>query len=355
MTTETVAASNEAPAAVAEQPKKPPPRTLAPIATTADGLRLTSLDDMWRLAGIVLKAGWSPKDATQESNLVAIQMGAEVGLPAMQAIQNIAVINGRPTIWGDAMLGLCQRNPIFDHAVFTEKIEGEGDNMVAVCKCARRGGQLVTSTFSVADAKVAGLWAGMGIDKDWARAKSPWVKYPKRMLQMRARGFGLRDAFADALKGLYAREELPTPDELLSQIDYSEPEPPEPPKPRAETVASKAKAVATRKPTAQAAKHIEALQARGEPEGVTTPEPAEKPVAATAAAPAADQDHDAEDRRIVLRDDILDVYNGLPDNETKVKVRKALMLGNINAIEDMKDVAGLEDLLVKITKLAEKA
>lgn len=36
---------------------------------------------------------------------------------------------------------------------------------------------------------------------------SPWFKYPERMLAMRARGFALRNQFADALAGLVSREE----------------------------------------------------------------------------------------------------------------------------------------------------
>ena len=51
--------------------------------------------------------------------------------------------------------------------------------------------------FSVADAKKAHLWGRRG----------PWENYPERMLQMRARGFALRDSFPDALKGVITVEE----------------------------------------------------------------------------------------------------------------------------------------------------
>ena len=46
--------------------------------------------------------------------------------------------------------------------------------------------------------KKAGLWGKAG----------PWSQYPKRMLQMRARSFALRDKFADALSGLLMAEEV---------------------------------------------------------------------------------------------------------------------------------------------------
>jgi hypothetical protein len=80
----------------------------------------------------------------------------------------------------------------------TESVDGEGDRVVATCTAQRRGYPApITSTFSVADAKAAGLWGKQG----------PWSQYPKRMLAMRARGFALRNAFADVLRGLVTAEE----------------------------------------------------------------------------------------------------------------------------------------------------
>ncbi len=38
--------------------------------------------------------------------------------------------------------------------------------------------------------------------------QGPWTQYPERMLKLRARGFTLRDAFPDVLKGIKAREEV---------------------------------------------------------------------------------------------------------------------------------------------------
>lgn len=128
--------------------------------------------------------------------LVAIQWGTEIGLAPMQALQNISVINGKPSVYGDAAMALVQSHPACEGV--EEFFEGEGTpNPVAVCIAHRRGRKPVTARFSVEDAKRAGLWNKQG----------PWTSYPKRMLQMRARGFALRDAFPDALKGLITTEE----------------------------------------------------------------------------------------------------------------------------------------------------
>jgi hypothetical protein len=173
----------------------------------ATGLALQSFDDAFRFAKMVAASEFAPKDfrGKAESCLLAIQHGSEVGLSPMQSLQSIAVINGRPTIWGDAALALVQASPVCEFVY--ETIDGDGDQMAAVCQAKRRGYAKPTIvTFSVADAKKAGLWGKSG----------PWQQYPRRMLQLRARGFALRDAFPDVLRGLVTAEEAQ---------DYPQPEP----------------------------------------------------------------------------------------------------------------------------------
>lgn len=160
------------------------------------GLTLSTLAELWRFAECVIQSKMFPQVATPQQALIAIEMGAELGIPPLQALQNIAVINGRACMWGDIMLGLVMSSSLL--AGIEERIEGDGDNMIAHCTVRRRGFEAPTTRgFSVRDATQAGLWG----------KKDNWVKYPKRMLQMRARGFALRDLFPDVLKGLVTREE----------------------------------------------------------------------------------------------------------------------------------------------------
>lgn len=165
---------------------------------------------------------------------VAMQHGKELGISPMQALQGIANINGRPGVFGDLQLAIVQAHR--DYESHKEWIEGEGDKMVAHFQIKRRGHELHKETFSVADAKTAGLWdsrptisvrGGQGTMAN----PSPWFRYPKRMLKFRARSFGLRDTFADALKGMKSAEELgdyPTIEGTLAPGDIrpsrSEPE-----------------------------------------------------------------------------------------------------------------------------------
>ena len=164
----------------------------------ASGLALQSFDDAFRFSKMVASSEFAPKDfrGKPESCMLAIQHGSEVGLSPMQSLQSIAVINGRPTIWGDAALALVQSSPVCEYV--REYTEGEGDGLVAVCEAKRKGYPAPTVVrFSVADAKKAGLWGKSG----------PWSQYSSRMLTLRARGFALRNAFADALRGLITAEE----------------------------------------------------------------------------------------------------------------------------------------------------
>jgi len=127
--------------------------------------------------------------------VVAWEMGGELGLSPMASLQNIAVINGRPSVWGDSLPAICMRHPQWGGMV--EKLNDKATE--ATCTVIRKDApESIVRTFSLDDAKTAGL-----LGKD-----GPWRNYPKRMLQMRARAFALRDAFPDALRGMHVAEEV---------------------------------------------------------------------------------------------------------------------------------------------------
>lgn len=153
-----------------------------------------SLDEALKFADVLAKSSIVPKDFNGNPGniLVAIQWGMELGLQPMQAMQNIAVINGRPSLWGDAVIALVRGSPLCESII--ETIDGD----VATCRVKRRGEPEQSRSFSMADAKAAGLSGKSG----------PWTQYPKRMLQMRARAFALRDVFPDVLRGMPIAEEV---------------------------------------------------------------------------------------------------------------------------------------------------
>lgn len=141
------------------------------------------------------RTGMVPKNFYNkpEDVFVAICYGDALGIPPLQALQCIAVINGRPCIWGDGMLAVCSTKPDF---VDMQETDDEA-TQTATCVVKMRDRADVVRTFSHQDAVKACL----------TKKDSPWQTYPKRMRQVRARGFALRDACAHHLMGIISREE----------------------------------------------------------------------------------------------------------------------------------------------------
>jgi hypothetical protein len=140
-------------------------------------------------------------------------------------------------------------------------MSGEGDKLVATCTAIRVGAEPVVRSFSVEDAKKAGLWGKAG----------PWQQYPKRMLQMRARGFAVRDAFPDVLRGLITAEEaadIPARDAFAGPtIEHTAatPEPPPTPTidhPRKKTVGAWLDALALELAACEGDEEVDAIVAR---------------------------------------------------------------------------------------------
>jgi len=156
-------------------------------------------ESAFRIANAVYKSGMAPKGIdTPEKAMIVIMHGMEVGMTPMMALQSIASINGRPSIFGDGALGLVQGSGLMEwHKEWFEGDEANG-TLKAICEAKRKGDKEIKhGEFSIADAKKAQLFGKAG----------PWTQYLKRMLQMRARGFSLRDGFSDVLRGLHIAEE----------------------------------------------------------------------------------------------------------------------------------------------------
>ena len=170
----------------------------------------------WYMAEIYSKSGMVPKAYTGNPSaiIVAAQLGAQLGLDSLTSLQSIAVVNGMPTVWGDAQKALVMQSGTLEFFVeyYTGKFPEK--TFMSICIAKRKGtGQdydpkielddlrkmgLFVNTFSIEDAMTAGLWKKSGT----------WSTNPKRMLKMRARAFTLRDGWPDVLKGLHSTEEM---------------------------------------------------------------------------------------------------------------------------------------------------
>lgn len=183
-------------------------------------LILNTLPQLREFCQVLAKTGMVPKAYQEKPDdiLVAMLHGQEVGLPHLQALQSIAVVNGIPSIYGDAALAMVRASgklEDFDEWIEVEgvrqdgpfpimKFADEGKSIVAMCQSKRVGmSRDRVTTYSVDDAQRAKLWMKKGHNG----FETPWCTVPQRMLMWRARGWNLRDQFGDVLKGLAIYEE----------------------------------------------------------------------------------------------------------------------------------------------------
>lgn len=140
------------------------------------------------------KTAFCPKQyiGKPEEAFIACAVGRTLGMSAFASLNSIAIINGKPVIWGDGLKGVVLKQCL----IFKEDFDP--DTFTATCTIKRkdRPEDTVIGTFSWQEAQQAQL------DK-----KAIWQQYPKRMLQMRARGFAIRDAFPDLLQGMITEAE----------------------------------------------------------------------------------------------------------------------------------------------------
>ena len=158
------------------------------------------LDAARTVAEMLAKSEMVPKGFQNKPAdiIIAGAMGARLGLDLFSSLAGIAVVNGRATLWGDALLAVCMAHSEYEDCIEVTTGKPYEDDFTAVCTVQRKGRAPKVCTFSVIESKEANLWKKAG----------PWTTAPQRMLAMRARAFALRGAFADALAGFHAREEM---------------------------------------------------------------------------------------------------------------------------------------------------
>lgn len=164
------------------------PRPHIEVGNTPGALVPTSFDDFYRIANVISKSGLAPNSLnTAEAVMVAMMYGAEMRMTPMQSLQSIAVINGRPALYGDGLVTLARRAG----CKIAQAFEGElpDKDARAIVTLTRPDGELVVGEFTYGEAVQAGL----------ANKTGPWKQYPRRMMMMRARAWAIRDGASDLL------------------------------------------------------------------------------------------------------------------------------------------------------------
>lgn len=171
----------------------------------------TTIDEAFRFAQAVVAARLAPDSYSNDPKkvMLGVMAAMEAGLPPLYGLRQIAIINGRPCIWGDAAMALVQNTGLIEEyqeekigtAPATNDLSKWPDDYGYKVTMKRKGQKgSYEGTFTVGMAKRARLWLNA--------KKVPWMEHPDRMLKIRARTFPLRDGFADALAGLAIREEV---------------------------------------------------------------------------------------------------------------------------------------------------
>lgn len=168
------------------------------IATRPNPMGLDTFEQIEAFAERAARSQMVPKDyiGKPDNIIIAVMKGKELGMPPIQALESIAIVNGRSSIWGAMVEALCYASGLVeDHEEHFEGTEGT-DDFTAVCTVKRRGvASPKVGRFSQKDAKIAGLFG-----------QAVHGKYPRRMMQWRAKHAPFTDAFPDVLKGLAIRE-----------------------------------------------------------------------------------------------------------------------------------------------------
>lgn len=127
-----------------------------------------------------------------EDVLVTILAGRELGLGPMAAIRGIHVIEGKPTMSADLMVGLVKRSNACEWFRVVESTPTK-----AVYETKRKGEpQPTRMTWTIEQAKLAGV-----------ASKDNWRKYPDAMLRARCASALARAVYPDLLAGCYESDE----------------------------------------------------------------------------------------------------------------------------------------------------
>jgi hypothetical protein len=191
---------------------------------TDRGVRLDSPAAAVNFAKWCYESGYLPEHIKNAKQAFAIlARGAELGLSPFASWRFVYMTKGgRLALETEGALAVCQSSPVFED--YSERIEGQGNDMKAVAAAKRKGRSLVVKEFTYAQALRAGLLKP-GRTRDGREFDTVWQSYLEDMLLARARGRALRQAFADVLGGIPVRGEAEDIDRQRVEDRRDEPAP----------------------------------------------------------------------------------------------------------------------------------
>lgn len=167
------------------------------------------LGELMKYCKIIMRSDLCPRHIKSPADaMLIIQRGAELGLSAVNSLQNLNVINGKVTMPAALAVGIVKASEACEYFTCIESTDE-----YSTWETKRKGNPEATRyTFSKHDAQVAGLW-GSGT----------WRKYPRNLLAARASMNLARMEYQDVLVGVYTPEEMEAIDEPASRRPTRQP------------------------------------------------------------------------------------------------------------------------------------
>lgn len=167
-------------------------------------IQFATLDDLWTICGMLRRSGMLPRSYdTTEKVATGILFIKELGLPPLNALKNIAIINGTPCLFGDMPLAMVRGKgqlESFDEYLIDKNysmICMENKNLgaeifAAICVVKRKGCEKRTFTLTSAEAA----------KNPNIKSSQAWSSYYSVMIKRRIRSIALKDEFPDVLLGM---------------------------------------------------------------------------------------------------------------------------------------------------------
>jgi len=153
-----------------------------------------SATEAWQLAKYYQASQLLPKALSNIADVfVTIAAGRDFGWSPMQSMRGIYVVEGKPSLSADAMVGIAKQSKICKYFKMMESTA-----KIATYETLREGDPSpVKMSFTIEEATLAGLTG----------KKGPWQSYPARMLRNRCKSALCKEVYEELFFGTYEESE----------------------------------------------------------------------------------------------------------------------------------------------------
>ena len=188
--------STTVPTVQAPPAPKPAAATSTALVRRDQGFEPETLNEAIQLSERLSASALLPKDLKGKPTdvLITIMQGRELGMSPIRSLNDIYVVNGRPSLSADTMKALCFQHP--DICEYFECVESTDKSVTMETKRARAT-KPDRETFTLDQAVRAGLMDN-----------PTWKKWPKVMMEHRASAILARRVYPDLIRGFYLEDEV---------------------------------------------------------------------------------------------------------------------------------------------------